>query len=454
MSINLPVSCRHIQRYGMVILRSIYLQVLLLCLLCGCGGGGGSGSASLVKERGQFIDSAVEGLSYKTLSQSGVTDADGGFDFVKGEQVTFSFGSITFPIAQASVIVTPVNMAPGNNADSNEATNVAYLLQALDTDGVPANGIKIPSALEKLATEAVNFSLDPASFVALPQVKTLVDEAAKLRVPSVPPTTTDSATAHLSSTLRGLLDNRMMVLGTMGCGKPNPMGQRQQMSTALWASLNVEPKDGWFYNGTYTARTTRPQGALIPYKPVEGSLEMQMARLSGDWDDTYSAVQDRWYQHVENKKVVVRIAARKNPQETSSFPAYVGAAIYLHYVATDQTYVEVELEAGDASTAYFSFTGINPATYYKAVPEDSPIAKMHWGGTTPEGRQLGGYSCLVAPGGAVLLWRRPSGRSDLFFSPDSQSNEEGTQVPVYETGKGYAGGAGIRSGVKKLSIVR
>jgi hypothetical protein len=437
----------------MKIFKALWVSALSVGLLASCGGGGGSGLSSL-SERGQLIDSPVEGLSYKTLSQSGVTSADGGFDFVKGEQVTFSFGAITFPMAKASVIVTPVNMAPGNNPDSNEAANIAYLLQALDEDGVPTNGIKIPSALEKLATESVNFSLDPASFVALPQVKALAEEVAKLRVPSVPATTTDSATAHLSSTLRGLLDNRMMVLGTLGCGKPNPLGQRQQMSTALWASLNVEPKDGWFYDGTYNARTTHPQGALIPYKPVEGSLEMQMARISSDWDDNYSAAQDRWYQHVENKKVLIRIAARKNPQETASFPAYVGAAIYLHYIATDQTYVEIELDAGDASTAYFSFNGINPATYYKAVPEDSPLQKMHWGGTTPEGRQLGGYSCLVAPGGAVLLWRRPSGRSDLFFSPDSQANAEGKQIPVYESGKGYAGGAGIRSGVRKLNIVR
>ena len=270
----------------------------------------------------------------------------------------------------------------------------------------------------------------------------------------MPATTTDSATAHLSSTLRGLLDTRMMVLGNLGCAKPNPMGQRQQMSTALWASLSVEPKDGWFYNGTYSARITNPRGALIPYKPVPGALEMQTARLSGDWDDSYSADQDIWYQHTENKQVLVRIAAKKNPQETSSSPAFVGAAIYLHYIASDSTFLEVELDAGDADTAYFSFTGINPATYYKTVPDDSPIAKMHWGGTTPEGRQLGAYSCLLSPGGAVLLWRRPSGRSDLFFSPDSQSNAQGTQVPVYESGRGYAGAAGLRSGVKKLNIVR
>ena len=437
----------------MKILKALWAGALSIGLLASCGGGGGSGTPASI-ERGKFIDSPVEGLTYKTSTQSGVTTADGGFDFASGEQVRFSLGAINLPTAKASVIVTPLSMAPDNKLDSYEATNIAYFLQALDEDGDPTNGIKIPAALEKLATEPVNFSTEPTNFVALPQVKALVDEAAKLRLPSVPATTTDSATAHLSSTLRGLLDDRMMLLGTMGCSKPYPLGQRQQLSTALWAGLNVEPKEGWFYNGTYNARSTSPQGALIPYKPVEGSLEMQMARLSGDWEDSFSAAQDRWYQHVDNKKVIVRIAARKNPQETASYPGYVGTAIYLHYIASDQTYLEVELDSGDAAKAYFSFTGNNPLTYYNAVPKDSPIPKMHWGGTTPEGRQLGSYSCLVAPGGAVLLWRRPSVRSDLFFSPHSQSNEEGTQVPVYEPGKGYAGAAGIRSGIKKLNIVR
>jgi hypothetical protein len=54
----------------------------------------------------------------------------------------------------------------------------------------------------------------------------------------------------------------------------------------------------------------------------------------------------------------------------------------------------------------------------------------------------------------VLLWRRPTGRTDLFFSPDSKSNLQGDQIPVYESGKGYAGSVGLRAGVKTLNIVR
>jgi hypothetical protein len=419
--------------------------------LVSCGGGSGA-DASVV--RGQFIDSPVSGLAYVTASQSGLTASDGSFDYAKGEQVTFSMGAIVFPTVKASLIVTPLTMAASSNIDANEAQNIAYLLQALDDDGIPANGIHIPTSIPPLATTPVDFSIDPGLFVALPQVSLLVAAAAKLRQPGTAPTTLEGASAHMSSSLTGLLDSRLITLGLNGCAQPRATDPVQQLSRALWASLYAQPVNNWFYGASFAGRLTNPMGALSRYKPELGSLEMRSARVSADWDVTYSATQDHWYQHQENKNVVIRIAAKKGAQETSNYPAYMGVAIYLHYIANDESYLEVELEPGDASAAYFSFLGPNVATLYKANAEGAPIAKMHWGGTTPEGRQLGAYNCLLSPGSSILLWRRPTGRTDLFFSPDSQSNPQGFQIPVYESGKGYAGSAGLRSGVKKLNIVR
>lgn len=426
---------------------------LFFALLSACGGGGGAAGVAAAL-RGQFIDSPVAGLSYVTATQSGVTSSDGSFDYAKGEQVTFSLGAIVFPKVKASLIVTPVNMAPGNNMDADEAQNIAYLLQVLDDDGDPSNGISIPTSLATLATQAVDFSIDPTLFIALPQVVSLAAEAAKLRKPGTAPTTLESASTHLSTSLSGMLDNRMITMGIQGCTKPRATDQYQQLSTALWASVYVQPNNNWFYAGTYASRVTNPMGALQRYTPEPGSLEMRSARVSGEWDDTYSEAQDHWYRHSGNPSVVVRIAAKKGAQETANFPAYMGAAIYLHYIASDESYLEVELDSGFTPTAYFSFVGPNSATFFKANAEGAPISKMHWGGTTPDGRQLGAYNCLLSPGSSVLLWRRPTGRTDLFFSPDSQSNLQGNQIPVYESGKGYAGSVGLRAGVKKLNIVR
>ncbi len=420
--------------------------------LVACGGGGGGTDLSAL--RGQFIDSPVAGLTYTTASKTGITTADGSFDYAKGESVTFSLGAIVFPKVKASLIVTPVSMAPSNTVDADEALNIAYLLQALDDDGIPSNGINIPASIALLATQAVDFSIDPSLFVALPQVVSLAEEVAKLRTPGTLPTTLDSASAHLSSSLSGMLDNRMITMGTPGCSKPRATDQYQQLSTALWANVYAEPSNSWFYGSSYASRVTNPMGALQRYTPKDDSLEIRAARISGEWDDTYSAAQDHWYRHQENKSVVIRIAAKKGAQETVNYPAYMGAAIYLHYIANDESFLEVELEAGYTPTAYFSFVGPNAATFFKVSAEGAPIAKMHWGGTTPEGRQLGAYNCLLSPGSSVLLWRRPTGRTDLFFSPDSKSNAQGVQIPVYESGKGYAGSVGLRAGVKKLNIVR
>lgn len=432
--------------------RLAFLLLLFIWVLAACGGGGGSAVEPAL--RGQFIDSPVAGLAYATATKSGTTEGDGSFEYAKGEQVTFSLGSIVFPKVKASLIVTPLSMAPGNLVDSDEAQNIAYLLQALDDDGVPANGINIPSSLIPLATQAVNFSMDPSLFTALPQVVSLVAEAAKLRTPGTTPTTLESASAHLSSSLSGMLDNRMITLGVQGCSRPRATDQYQQLSTALWSSVYVEPNNNWFYQGSYASRVTSPMGALLRYEPLPGSLEMRAARVSGEWDDSYSEAHDHWYRHQDNPSVVVRIAAKKGAQETANYPAYMGAAIYLHYIASDESFLEVELDSGYTPTAYFSFVGPNAATFFKANADGAPIAKMHWGGTTPEGRQLGAYNCLLSPGSSVLLWRRPTGRTDLFFSPDSRSNTQGYQMPVYESGKGYAGSVGIRAGIRKLNIVR
>jgi hypothetical protein len=78
---------------------------------------------------------------------------------------------------------------------------------------------------------------------------------------------------------------------------------------------------------------------------------------------------------------------------------------------------------------------------------------MHAGGTTPDGRYLGATPCVIKAGGAALLWRRPIGRSDLFFSPEFKTSLDGQEIPVFESGKGYVASAGIRTGVRSLKML-
>ena len=73
----------------------------------GTDAGQGGGAAAVLT--GRFVDSAVSGLQYATASQSGVTDANGSFSYLAGEQVMFSIGDIDFPVTAGADIVTPVS---------------------------------------------------------------------------------------------------------------------------------------------------------------------------------------------------------------------------------------------------------------------------------------------------------------------------------------------------------
>ena len=80
--------------------------------LTGCGGGGGSGNSAsspgspaadpnqppsgeptAKTVTGIFVDAPVQGLEYETATLSGKTNANGEFQYVEGEQVTFTLAN-------------------------------------------------------------------------------------------------------------------------------------------------------------------------------------------------------------------------------------------------------------------------------------------------------------------------------------------------------------------------
>ena len=101
---------------------------------------------------GRFVDSAVAGLSYATATQSGVTAADGSFSYRDGEAVTFSIGDIVLPATPGADVVTPLSVFSTTNIADTRVMNLARLLQTLDTDGDPVNGITLADAASASAT--------------------------------------------------------------------------------------------------------------------------------------------------------------------------------------------------------------------------------------------------------------------------------------------------------------
>ncbi|MFP4583853.1 MAG: MopE-related protein, partial [Desulfococcaceae bacterium] len=130
----------------------------------GCSGGGDS--IEPVVQEGVFADSLVEGLEYRTETQSGVTDAGGRFRYVEGETIEFFMGSIVIGRAVAGPVMTPVDLVEGAEDETDdEVTNIARFLQTVDDDGDPENGILITEEVRQAAaTLSIDFSMTIVEF--------------------------------------------------------------------------------------------------------------------------------------------------------------------------------------------------------------------------------------------------------------------------------------------------
>lgn len=120
---------------------------------------------------GVFIDSAVQGLTFKTDTQSGTTNQDGEFSYIAGEQVVFSIGELQFPAVNGKEMLSPLDVFSVTNVNDIRVQNMARLLQTLDQDGVAGNGIVIT---DDAHNQAMGLQVDFASDEFDQQVDALV----------------------------------------------------------------------------------------------------------------------------------------------------------------------------------------------------------------------------------------------------------------------------------------
>jgi len=99
-------------------------------------------------QQGVFIDSLVQGVRYKTSSNlQGVTNNKGEFQFVDGDTVNFYVGDVLLGSVRAGDLVTILEM------DNPE--QVAMLLQSIDDNKDPEDGIVISSEMQALFENSV-----------------------------------------------------------------------------------------------------------------------------------------------------------------------------------------------------------------------------------------------------------------------------------------------------------
>ena len=265
-------------------LRKIYRHWLAsaLVMLAGCGGGSGTStdgsgsetSVAVVPSTGVFLDSVVQGLHYSTATQQGDTTTSGEFKYLPGETVTFSVGSITLPVALAKPVMTPLDLAGTTNPADQKLVNMLLLLQTLDADGDPTNGIAIPPGAAALAPTGINLDVSPTVFrsgaalnafiaVAVSPTRTLVSEA--------------SAKSHFASTLNSGTATKINIapFANAGSNQSITAGSVVALDGSASADINGDPLT---YQWTLVST---PSGSSATLSGATASAPSFMADVTG-----------------------------------------------------------------------------------------------------------------------------------------------------------------------------
>ncbi len=175
----------------------------------------------LAQYEGIFVDSAVGGIEWScgegALVNSGTTGADGKFGpCPQTGTVEFSIGKTSLgsftTSSQASAIVTPNSIdqaAPSNDT----AAKIAILLQSLDSDGDPTNGITIPTTaaaeLDKENPDGLGITDNSITTSDVDTVVTNVVAELVVANPAMVVVTEADATAHLADTEQKVVDGNI-----------------------------------------------------------------------------------------------------------------------------------------------------------------------------------------------------------------------------------------------------
>ena len=216
-----------------------------IALLVGCGGSSSSSDSGSGNDQddvltGRFIDSPVEGLSYRTATQNGITNSNGEFSYLAGETVVFGLGDLEFPAVTAAQILTPLEMAGATDINDTGVVNIARLLQSLDKDCDPNNGITI-SGEALLATAGLSLDFEATNFDS--DVANLVANAGQDDSSCMVLIDASQAIAHLQSTLDALNDQTEPPVGGGLAGKVGIWegeGQQQGVSWTIRAVLQLD----------------------------------------------------------------------------------------------------------------------------------------------------------------------------------------------------------------------
>jgi hypothetical protein len=185
----------------------------------------------VVVKTGIFVDAPVEGLSFVSGSQTGVTDAAGTFRFEAGTSVKFMVGNIVLGTAPAKALMTPLDLVKAVDATAVLAdARVTQITQFLMTVNSSATAAKmtIPAAVVAAASNAtaVDLSQAPVADMAalLTPLTTHVLVTVAAATAHLQATTTPPTAAQLTGTFAGFDSATAPQMGLMLTLKPNLAG--------------------------------------------------------------------------------------------------------------------------------------------------------------------------------------------------------------------------------------
>lgn len=223
---------------GRMSLRKICILPVLVTI-SGCGGGTDDSDVNASGAlTGRFLDSAVSGLTYQTETQNGTTNANGEFSYLAGETVVFGLGDLKFPAVAAAQVLTPLELAGVTDINDTGVVNMARLLQSLDQDCNPNNGITI-SGEALLAATGMSIDFESTTFDS--EVVNLVSNGGQQNTSCQVLIDTTQAVAHLQQTLDSLNNQSTPPIGNGLVGKVGVWeGEGQQTGISWTIRINIQ----------------------------------------------------------------------------------------------------------------------------------------------------------------------------------------------------------------------
>lgn len=168
--------------------KAIVIQIVLMMLLSACSSDNSGRVAQIPQSddnftaqdqlTGVFVDSPVEGLDYVAGDTRAVTGPGGSYNYLEGDDVSFSVGSVTLGKAAAKPIMTPLDLVEEAVDESHQAVvNIARFVQSLDTDGIISDSISISEATRTILADVafVNFDQSAEDFTHDPSIKAIFE---------------------------------------------------------------------------------------------------------------------------------------------------------------------------------------------------------------------------------------------------------------------------------------